>query len=1224
MVFIQGDLYTTSGSTPLFNSWTPYVSKFDTSTFYNWEEDNVPLYDLEERTYELWEQQGFPTSSVPGFALCVSADTPTADLQANSRIFTTVSSCIAAIPKVIRFPVLIEVANFGDIGKLELHDFRIEETGSLEIINRNFVRNYTSSATSEGVAASLGNTLITYYDSADVSGTIFSGTAAGKGASVSALSISSTLVPAATMPELARFSAVNSVLYPQFTDRLGCLNVGIGNSSATFLTATPYRFGIETYEAADTDTQLPLNDVSATNQYTGSRILRGAVTASTKVGGCIYGNALTKLSVHNCTGPIYIRNFFVDGDSGVGGTGRANGIEVNNSEVVLENCTAVRCNNAGFLFDNSKVTLSRSAFSYRNYERDTTTTRSPKKGAGLQAFNSHITLSAVVSGTNSAGAELRPPYHYNPGVDLPASGYDTVFSMSRNYVGMDLHNTILNGGLPRSNPLLPNTGGMLNLELNTGYGLLANNSELSIRGLLDIYGNKKGSQIKNSNILVEQICVEDHTDEGILAKNSDIVYDTFHNADGDPETPGITTGQATRKQYDFRANGQHIILRNQSSFELKRKNHLPEYYGHMIFSGSHGIVNTPASFGFGILPAISLESNSYANFIHSTMFKAAADVSQKTVSPGMLLRATDSSEAEFFGTKNGATLLLGPNVYSKQKHVAGIAANNQSKLGIHGPTCIAQFGVDALADNNSLINIGPPRVRDTYAVDGSGFDLSSGANHTSVELHSTRACLVANNNSEINMNDCGDYHNFWGHHEQGRTMLALTQDYPTGAGNLELSGLICNGSIQFYPNPQIATGITANYLDDLRNAAGLGFVFGTFPTFTAKLRNNQYLITTNFLDSTVMATETLEDVTVGGVCLRAVNGSKVNVTNIHFPVGAANSPLDGVIYNASGDTCNRLMIWNMADNSELRSSFTSVSGCWPADIGYHGPSSIWTSAVDGVTGGSMVPIPASGAPLATPDTGSLSVLDSFGQGNVSGALLVPSGLGANDPFTRYVPVSATQTYSPYFGKLLTAAQLAVSGDFTHGGQGVYGASGNSFLNQGVFRVYFSPNSATKFIAHDAVGGFSAGNYPHGGGVSWEVGAANQVFAQGYNMSANCSAVVPTGDISLSSLYPNLLKISDLNTAFDGTPNALAMSGFYYCKEFLDDNPTQCIVDESGGNTFANIKNATLGGSGRPKRAIIYRSANESTRCSEAYEGDSVYFPIKGFKSSNIFELKRDN
>ena len=123
MPFNLHDIYTSSGTVKLHNSWTPYVSKYDTSSFYNWEQDNLPLYDLEDRTYENWEQAGFATSSVGGFALTVSADAANttegqAELLANSTLFTDLSSCIAAIPKVVRFPVLVEVANFGDLGKL--------------------------------------------------------------------------------------------------------------------------------------------------------------------------------------------------------------------------------------------------------------------------------------------------------------------------------------------------------------------------------------------------------------------------------------------------------------------------------------------------------------------------------------------------------------------------------------------------------------------------------------------------------------------------------------------------------------------------------------------------------------------------------------------------------------------------------------------------------------------------------------------------------------------------------------------------------------------------------------------------------------------------------------------------------------------------------------------------------------------------------------------------
>ncbi len=144
MTFQATDLYTTSGSSTLYNSWTSTVTKFGTSSFYNWEEDNLPLYDLEERSYYLWEKAGFPTSAIPGMALAVSGDATTSDLEGNTNLFLDLSSCIAALPEVIRFPIIIEVANYGELGKLELHNIKFSELGSLEIINRGTSKKYTS------------------------------------------------------------------------------------------------------------------------------------------------------------------------------------------------------------------------------------------------------------------------------------------------------------------------------------------------------------------------------------------------------------------------------------------------------------------------------------------------------------------------------------------------------------------------------------------------------------------------------------------------------------------------------------------------------------------------------------------------------------------------------------------------------------------------------------------------------------------------------------------------------------------------------------------------------------------------------------------------------------------------------------------------------------------------------------------------------------------------
>ncbi|MHA2201731.1 MAG: hypothetical protein ACXABN_17810, partial [Candidatus Thorarchaeota archaeon] len=137
MAFYADDLYTASAGVTIYNYWNPYVTKHDTSSFYNWEQDNLPLYDLEERTYYLWEKFGYPLSAVPSMALLVSASVPT-NSPLSSNVFTSVSAAIEALPEIIRMPTLIEVALSGNMGELNLNNIKCEDDGALEIINRGF------------------------------------------------------------------------------------------------------------------------------------------------------------------------------------------------------------------------------------------------------------------------------------------------------------------------------------------------------------------------------------------------------------------------------------------------------------------------------------------------------------------------------------------------------------------------------------------------------------------------------------------------------------------------------------------------------------------------------------------------------------------------------------------------------------------------------------------------------------------------------------------------------------------------------------------------------------------------------------------------------------------------------------------------------------------------------------------------------------------------------
>jgi hypothetical protein len=1194
MPFSNTDIYTSSGSVMLQNSWTPYVSKYDTSSFYNWEQDNLPLYDLEERTYENWEQAGYPTSAVTGFALTVSADATAAVLAANNNVFTTLSSCIAAIPKVVRFPVLVEVGSFGDIGSLELHNFRIEEGGSIEIINRNFGRVLNSSGDCH-IAAIPGynksHTMMTTVSSLDLSTTLTDTQCVHLGSNVFQNAADGVV-------DTRTANTGNAVFYPKHSLRKAPLTVSLQSTPPT---AIANEFLFSPYESIDhtaTDNTLYGIDVSATNQATDLAMYRAQLASDEElcVGGNTYFNRCFKISVKNCDGPIYIRNFFVDGQSTATG-GRDTGIEVMNSDVLLENCAAIRCREAGFKFNNSNVTLSRSAASYRNYKLTSTTTREAETGYGFHAINSDVFVSSLPVTLNTTG----------PG-DVGASGVDCVVMASRNYAGWVLDNSQLRGGIQRRLASNPVTASIIGSELNTGYGFLLNNSKINVKGLLDIYGDDKGLQADGSHIVFQNLCIDAHSGEAIRSRNSSFLFDS-------PATP-LNAGQAVRKQLDMSGNSQHIDLMKNSSFGFRRKNNIPTMYGNTSFEVAHGVIKYNGG-NKSTLPALSVNDGSELDLIHAAIkVNNTSENIANVPSYGRAIKATQNSKVSCFGTGSGCTFAFGPAGITYQSKMAGMYASDSSEINIHGPAALGQFGVDILVEDNSTLNIEPARTRDAFGLEVSAFDLSSQANHTSVELHATRACLVANKNSVINMADLGSYTANWGRTGTGSLFLNQGADYPTNT--FDTSAFTSSGSLQFYPNPQDPTTIGDFDLDDLN--AGYSFAVPDLPVFTAKTGINRFFLTDNIINAESYTN--LDHLTQGGVCLRATQDSVVNVKNVHFPLGANSSPLDGHYYTTSGTDCDKLMIWNIADTSRLNASYLSVSGMWPGSAQYHGPSSLWVSSSNGTDWGQANNAPAYGAPSHTPDTGSLSVYDAFGAG--SSVWVVPSGVTVNNPFDAFYPVSALandgglndETVSALYG-----AGVNVSGMTTY----KWGAGPYSAANQGVFRIYWSPKTSARALQSD-LSGYFKGMHPHGGVFSGCLGPPTQIFAQGYNCSAPLSAIwIDDGDGNniVSGSYPDLLKLS-YDSDGDLIADKLYTSGFYYCNEFVEDNPTQCMVDESAAVTFANAKNASVGMAGRPRKVTVYSSAANSAdnRTSEAYIGDTS--GSQGFKSASIFDLSRDN
>ena len=128
MPFNKADIYISSGSVQLFNEWV-HVSKFDTSLSQlgAGQPSSLPR-GAYLRALGAERLQHF--SGVPGLALTVSADADAAHWLQQVHLHPRVPT--AAIPKVVRFPVLVEVGSFGDLGDLELYTLELKKVGLLK------------------------------------------------------------------------------------------------------------------------------------------------------------------------------------------------------------------------------------------------------------------------------------------------------------------------------------------------------------------------------------------------------------------------------------------------------------------------------------------------------------------------------------------------------------------------------------------------------------------------------------------------------------------------------------------------------------------------------------------------------------------------------------------------------------------------------------------------------------------------------------------------------------------------------------------------------------------------------------------------------------------------------------------------------------------------------------------------------------------------------------
>jgi hypothetical protein len=1160
-MFIKGDIYTASGSNKLYHCWTDKVTKFDSSSFYNWEQDNLPLYDLDERTYYLWEQLGYPTSSIPGVALVVSADAPNAAVACNKNIFRTVSAAIEALPQAINYPIIIEVANFGQLGDIVLNNYKFGPRGSLEIINRNFAKQECTVSTVADTFGSIGP-MSGLIDG--TAGNVFqylSGVAAANfnASSIKTSPLQGFLDSSCLSISSAVFSGTRDVRLSGAPSKLSAyvsIRKGLGNYSRSTLViddkntinpyaANDYDLKFKAYDLnADSFDAITTKDASTINYFNNAQIYLtngwpDAGTTTTAYNGLYFGNKTNKIVISNCDGPIFLRNFFLDG-SGANKTTNFNGVEVNNSpNIYLENIVVTRYRKAGFNITNSNVTLLRGCVATRIYDFNsagvrktdnydarrkfityniTSSMANDDMAAGIVANNSTITVSSTHDFEYSLmksvlGTTSNPfvPHYY-------------IFEFTKNANGIILNNSTLQGGKTQDHNQTIKSFYETDFELahNIGAGILAFNSKISMDGKLRLLENLNGAVLNNSILEVDKLHCVANQHKGIKALNSQIIYNKNFNKFHDS---GSKVDLYLPVNY-FSNNGQHLNLDNSKMLPVMGSS-MELYYDRFTFLDAIGKFSNDITDTLGPTESIKIDNNSEVVLI-SPYIRRTSAFTNNNVLKGSELSVKNNSRATLRGAKYFATRVIGPNSYGDSHKLAAICAANNSQIIINGPTVVAQFGVDILAENNSRVSLSPPKNDLDSKLDVSSISLIDPENHTAVELHSVKSCIVADNKSVIDIKDLGSYKTCWSRSGDYTTYTASGITYDAVGDQIEL--YTSAGSLQFYPNPTPSRGgdaygtmLGADNLDALITAAG-----DKFDSATVSTRGLRYLQDLNpaspFLFSSV---------TFGGMCVRALNDSTIKVDNVNFPTGFWNCSApyyDGGTTFDSGGACYRTFIWNIADNSQLKASLISISGVYPTRAGYVGPLGVWTSG----TGASSV---AYGLPSSTPDTSAASILDFFGRN--------PSGIA----FT----VSSAQNYGP-------------------------------------FRLYFSVNPMANSLVYNS----TRSGY----------GIIPQIYAQGYQPSSGmtCSGAA-------SSLYTMCLQ---RNSA-----GSIQPSGYYYGNDIMN-NPDyiRVLVDESAANSFANAKHCAVGKSNNARPVAIYYPYHTVN------QGDST--SLYGIGSVNLFDIERTN
>ena len=467
------------------------------------------------------------------------------------------------------------------------------------------------------------------------------------------------------------------------------------------------------------------------------------------------------------------------------------GLYISNSSVLLEDVAVVRCKTTGILANNSNVSVVKSLAVYRilrqgdgNSQFTDNDANLDNNSRGIGIFLDRSNLIFDTSSTEGSGKYMR----------TVAGGCQ---------VGIQAINSSITGGsrdTETGNTYSKNAGGLDTRTAHLqscgnvlGYGLW--NSVVDFDGRLDSFLNLSGCTTVNSEVSLPMFSVDDNEGPGFYLENSTLYYGKFASF---INNNGGTSGLSGIPLFHCDWNSVNLQATNNSTVAIHPN--VPQYSDVGTWGGNtvigtgisqvsscslmrnHGIANAVAGVAE---PSINILQQSNADIVGLGYIGNASDYR----SAGMALKISENSSARLLGFEGKWTTITSWGSLSGAQELqnnwgsAAIYARDNSKIDLLGPTKISRFGVDVLCEGASQTYVGFPSDSginyDLYrnvasnsdemevekeslpyrdagtARFASKYGLLASGNHTCAELHSSRACLVANHESTVKLYGLG-------------------------------------------------------------------------------------------------------------------------------------------------------------------------------------------------------------------------------------------------------------------------------------------------------------------------------------------------------------------------------------------------------------------------------------------------------------------------------------